>query len=510
MIEVLQNLGVGFVNSMSPVNFGLITLGLIVGLVAGALPGVTMVMAVILMLPFTYTMDTTAAILLMTACYHGGVYGGSITAILFNIPGDPMNVPTLWDGYPMARKGFAARALGIATMASVIGGILSAVVLTFFSPPFARIALTFSSPEFFAIVLFGLTSVTVLGTASMRGALISLFIGLLLATVGIDDISGAERFTFGSPILRDGIDFLTVMIGVYAMGEVLDRLEQRFPFESVTAVGKAAASLPGVREILGMWAPLLRSFSIGTVIGAIPGAGATVAAFVSYGIEKQYSKKGEELGTGAPEGIAAPNCAANAATGGAMIPLLTLGIPGSGAAAIMLGAFLLHGIQPGPQIFTNNADMVYTIFAAQYVANILMLFLGILSIRTFVKILQMPEPVIASFILVFCFIGSYAMRNNMSDVWIMAGAGIVGYFMRKFNYPIAPLVLGLILGPLAERNFMTTMISFQNDWTVFFTRPVSGITMALAIAALLLPMWKGVSGYRAAKVDAGQEEVVHP
>lgn len=496
MIEILQNLGVGFVNSLSPVNFGLIALGLIVGLVAGALPGVTMLMAVILMLPFTYTMDTTAAILLMTACYHGGVYGGSITAILFNIPGDPMNVPTLWDGHPMARKGMAAKALGIATVTSVIGGILSAIVLSFFSPPFAVIALSFSSPEFFAIVFFGLTSVTVLGTTSTRGALISLFLGLLLATVGIDDVHGAERFTFGSPILRDGIDFLTVMIGVYAMGEVLDRLEQRFPFESVAAVGKAAASLPGVREILALWGPLMRSFGIGTVIGAIPGAGATVAAFVSYGVEKQYTRRGRELGTGAPEGIAAPNCAANAATGGALIPLLTLGIPGSGAAAVMLGAFLLHGIQPGPQIFSTNTDMVYTIFAAQYIANILMLFLGLVSIPTFVRILKMPEPVIATFILTFCFIGSYALRTNMSDVWIMAGSGIVGYFMRKFNYPIAPLVLGLILGPLAERNFQTTMISFQNDWTVFFTRPVSGAMMLLSIAALLLPMWRSIEGYR--------------
>lgn len=499
MLEMLQWLGVGFVNSMTPLNLSLITIGLIVGLVAGALPGVTMLMAVILMLPFTYTMDTTAAILLMTACYHGGVYGGSITAILFNIPGDPMNVPTLWDGYPMARKGMAAKALGIATVSAVIGGLLSAVVLTFLSPPFATVALSFSSPEFFSIVFFGLTSVTVLGTTSMRGALISLFIGLLIATTGIDDISGAERFTFGSPILRDGVDFLTVMIGVYAMGEVLDRLEQRFPVESIKALGKAAASLPSVGEIAGMWGPLMRSFVLGTIIGAIPGAGATVAAFVSYGVEKQYTKRGKELGTGAPEGIAAPNCAANAATGGAMIPLLVLGIPGSGAAAVMMGAFLLHGIQPGPQIFTANADMVYTIFAAQYVGNFLMLFLGLLSIRVFVKVLQLPEAVIASFILVFCFIGAYALRSNMSDVWIMAGSGLVGYFMRKYDYPIAPLVLGLILGPLAERNFMTTMISCQNDWTVFFTRPVSGVMMVLSFAALLLPLWRSVSDYRGAK-----------
>ena len=504
MLEMIQWLGVGLANSMTPLNFFLIAVGLIVGLVAGALPGVTMVMAVILMLPFTYTMDTTSAILMMTACYHGGVYGGSITAILFNIPGDPMNVPTLWDGYPMARKGLAAKALGIATVSSVIGGILSAIVLTFLSPPFAKVALSFSSPEFFSIVFFGLTSVTVLGTKSVRGALISLFIGLLLATTGIDDISGAERFTFGSPILRDGIDFLTVMIGVYAMGEVLDRLEQRFPFESVTALGKAAASLPSVREILGMWGPLMRSFIIGTIIGAIPGAGATVAAFVSYGVEKQYTSKGKEMGKGAPEGVAAPNCAANAATGGAMIPLLTLGIPGSGAAAVMMGAFLLHGIQPGPQIFSNNAEMVYTIFAAQYVGNLLMLFLGLLSIRIFVKVLQLPEAIIASFIIVFCFIGAYALRSNISDVWIMAGAGIVGYFMRKYDYPIAPLVLGLILGPLAERNFMTTMISYQNDLTVFFTHPVSGIMMVFSFAALLLPMWKSISDYRGTRSEPTQ------
>lgn len=498
MIEVFQNLGVGFVNALSPINMFLVTLGLVVGLIAGALPGVTMVMAVILMLPFTYTMDATAAILLMSACYHGGVFGGSITAILFNIPGDPMNVPTLWDGYPMARKGMAAKALGVAIVTSVIGGILSAIVLSFFSPPFARVALSFSSPEFFVIVLLGLTSVTVLGTTSVRGALISLFIGLLVATVGIDDIHGAERFTFGSSILRDGVDFITVMIGIYAMGEVLDRLEMRFPVESVSAIHKAAASLPTPREILSMWGPLTRSFVIGTVIGAIPGAGATVAAFVSYGVEKQYTKKGALLGTGVMEGVAAPNCAANAATGGAMIPLLVLGIPGGAAPAVMLGAFLLHGIQPGPQIFTTNTEMVYTIFAAQYTANILMLIGGLLAVPIFVKVLKLPEAICATFILVFCFIGSYALRNSMSDVWIMAGAGIIGYFMRKFNYPIAPLVLGTILGPLAESAFITSMISYRNDWTIFFTRPVCAVVMALCIIAVLIPIWKSISDRMAA------------
>jgi len=498
-VELVQNLGLGFLNSMTPVNLGLISLGLIIGLVAGALPGITTLMAIIVMLPFTYTMDTTSAILLMTACYHGGVYGGSITAILFNIPGDPMNVPTLWDGYPMARKGQVARALGIATMTSVIGGVLSAAVMTFLSPPFAKVALSFSTPEYFAIVFFGLTSVTVLGTTSVRGAFISLFIGLTVATVGIDEVHGSERFTFGSPILRDGIDFLVVMIGIYAMGEVLDRLEQRFPLESLATMGKAAASLPGVRELMGMRGPILRSFGIGTIIGAIPGAGAAVAAFVAYGVEKQYTDRGKLFGTGVPEGIAAPNCAANAATGGAMIPLLVLGIPGSGAAAVMLGAFLLHGIQPGPQIFETNTEMVYTIFAAQFVANVLMLFFALLSIRVFVKVLCLPEAVLASFILVFCFIGAYALRSNMSDVWIMAGFGIVGYLMRRFDYPIAPLVLGVILGPLTESAFTTSMIRYQNDWTIFFTRPVSGVMMALSIAALLLPLWKSISSYREMK-----------
>jgi putative tricarboxylic transport membrane protein len=268
--------------------------------------------------------------------------------------------------------------------------------------------------------------------------------------------------------------------------------------ESVSAIHKAAASLPTPREILSMWGPLTRSFVIGTVIGAIPGAGATVAAFVSYGVEKQYTKKGALLGTGVMEGVAAPNCAANAATGGAMIPLLVLGIPGGAAPAVMLGAFLLHGIQPGPQIFTTNTEMVYTIFAAQYTANILMLIGGLLAVPIFVKVLKLPEAICATFILVFCFIGSYALRNSMSDVWIMAGAGIIGYFMRKFNYPIAPLVLGTILGPLAESAFITSMISYRNDWTIFFTRPVCAVVMALCIIAVLIPIWKSISDRMAA------------
>ncbi len=494
MLELFQDLGAGFLLAVSPFNLSLIIVGLVIGFVAGALPGITTLMAIILMLPFTYTMDATSAILLMVACYHSGVFGGTITAILFNIPGDPQNVPSLWDGYPMARKGFAGKALGLAIICAVIGGIFGACVLVFLSPPFAKVALSFSSPEYFSIIFFGLMSVTVLGTSSMRSALISLSIGLLLATVGIDVVYAAERFTFGSPILRDGIDFLPVMIGVYAMGEVLDRFEQRFPVESGTATGKAAAEIPGVREIARLWDVLLRSSIIGTVIGIVPGAGATIAAFIGYGVEKQYSKNRALLGTGVPEGLAAPNAAANAASSGALIPLLTLGIPGSGASALILGAFLLHGIQPGPQIFITSKEMVYTIFAAEFVSNILMLFIGLLSIRFFVKVMQIPESIMAAFILLFCFLGAFAMRTNMSDVWIMAGFGIIGYFMRRVDYPIAPMVLGLILGPLAESTFMTSMIAHHNDWTVFFTRPVAGTMMLLSIVAILLPIWKSWKG----------------
>jgi putative tricarboxylic transport membrane protein len=488
MLDIIGHLGIGFLNCFQPVNLIFLVVGIIVGLLVGVLPGLTLVMGVVLALPFTYGMDVTPAIVLLTAMYVSGTYGGAPTSILFRIPGEPIHVPLLWDGYAMARKGQAAKALGWTIFAALIGGLFSAVIMVTLSEPVAKFALTFSTPEYFAIVLFGLTSVVALGGGSLTNAFISLFLGLLIASVGVDATYGAPRFAFGSPILMDGIEFLTVMVGAYGVGEVLTRLGEGFTTVPVETVGSMKTRMPSLKEAWGIATTFFRSSIIGTIIGIIPGAGATIASFVTYGVEAQYGKRKEEMGTGIPEGIVAPQTAATASVGGALIPLLTLGIPGSGATAVILGAFLLHGIQPGPQVFITSADMVYTVFASLFLGIILMCVIGYYAIKPLVKILDFPESIVSTFIMLLCFIGAFSIRNSISDLWLMVVFGVVGYVFEKIKFPIAPMVLGTILGPLAESSFMTTMISFQNDWTIFFRRPISGIIMALTVIALVLPL----------------------
>jgi putative tricarboxylic transport membrane protein len=490
MGDILYNLMLGFVGCFQPVNLILLVAGTILGLLVGVLPGLTLVMGVVLALPFTYPMEVTPAIVLLTAMYVTGTYGGAFTSILFRIPGEPIHVPLLWDGYAMARKGQPAKALGWTLYAALFGGLLSTAIMVSLSQPVAKFALTFSTPEYFAIVLFGLTSVVSLGSGSMTNAFISLFLGLLISTVGVDATYGIPRFAFGYPILMDGIEFLTVMVGAYGVGEVLTRLGQGFTTVPVEKVASMKTSLPRWKELQGLKAMFLRSSILGHIVGIVPGAGATIASFVTYGVEGQYGKRRKELGSGIPEGIVAPQAAATASVGGAMIPLLTMGVPGSGATAVILGAFLLHGIQPGPQVFITSANMVYTVFASLFIGIVLMCVVGYIAIKPLVKILDFPEPVVSVYIMLLCFVGALSIRNSISDLWLMVAFGVVGYFFDRIKFPIAPLVLGTILGPLAETSFYTTMISFQNDWTIFFRRPISGVIMALTIIALIVPMFK--------------------
>jgi putative tricarboxylic transport membrane protein len=487
MLEIFTQLGAGFINCMSPANLLMLVVGIVVGLLVGVLPGLTLVMGVILVLPFTYQMDITAAIVLLTAMYVSGTYGGAFTAILFRIPGEPLDVPMLWDGYPMAQKGRAADALGWTLMAALGGGFVSAIVMVLLTQPVATFALKFSTPEYFAIVLFGLASVIALGRGALPNAFLSLGIGLLIASVGTDVIYGSYRFTFGSPILADGIEFLVVMVGAYGVGEVFSRLEQGFATKPVEQISETSTRLPSLRELFALRWMFLRSSLLGNIIGVVPGAGATIASFVSYGVEAQYGKRRKEMGTGIPEGIVAPQAASTASVGGALVPLLALGIPGSGATAVMLGAFMLQGVQPGPQILLTSSGMVYTIFASVFLGIALMCVLGFYFIRMLVKVLDFPEAIVSAFVMLLCFIGAMSIRNNLTDLWLMLAFGVIGYLLERFRFPIAPMVLGVILGPIAEEAFMNTMISFGNDWTVFFTRPISGSIMAAVIITLLLP-----------------------
>ena len=490
MEGILSNLAVGFAHVFQPVNFLVLAIGIILGLLVAVLPGLTLVMGVVLALPFTYSMEVIPAIILLTAMYISGTYAGAWTSILFHVPGEPIDVPLLWDGYQMARKGRAAQALGWTLLSAFAGGMVAAVVMVLLAQPVAKIALTFSTPEYFAILFFGLSSVVSLGGSSLANALISLFAGLLIATVGVDDTYGTHRFTFDVPILSDGIDYLVVMVGAYGLGEVFLRLEQGFKSVPLEAVSEIRTRLPRLREVLATKMTFLRGSATGIIVGLVPGAGATVSSFLSYGIEGQYGRRRQKLGTGIPEGIIAPQTAATASVGGAIIPLVTMGIPGSGATAIILGAFLLHGLQPGPQVFQTSSHIIYAMFASVFVGIVVMCAIGYFATKYMVKVLEFPEVIISAYVVMMCILGAFAARNNITDVWLVAIFGVLGYLFERFKFPITPLVLGVILGPLAESSFMTSMISYSNDWTVFFTRPISGPIMLIAILTLLYPVFR--------------------
>ncbi len=490
MDNTLVLLAQGFVQVMQPVNLLFLVIGIVLGLLVAVLPGLTLVMGVVLALPFTYSMAVTPAIILLTAMYVSGTYAGAWTSILFRVPGEPIDVPMLWDGYPMARKGEAAQALGWTLIAAFFGGMIAAITMVLLSQPVAKVALTFSSPEYFAIIFFGLASVVSLGGGSLANALISLCAGILLATVGVDDTYGAHRFTFDVPILADGIDYLVVMVGAYGLGEVFMRMEQGFRSPQLDKADDIRTRLPRLREALAMKITFIRSSVAGILIGIVPGAGATVASFLSYGIEAQYGKRGPKMGTGIPEGIVAPQAAATASVGGAIIPLVTMGIPGSGATAIILGAFLLHGLQPGPQVFQTSSHIIYAMFASVFVGIVVMCVIGYFATKYMVKVLDLPEVIVSAYVVICCLLGAFAARNSLTDVWLMVIFGIIGYLFERFRFPVTPMVLGVILGPLAETNFMTTMISFENDWTVFFTRPIASAIMCVAIITLIYPLFR--------------------
>jgi putative tricarboxylic transport membrane protein len=486
--DLLAHLGQGIAIVFQPVNLLVLLIGLVLGLLVAVLPGITLVMGVVLALPFTYKLGITPALILLTAMYVTGTYGGAFTAVLFRVPGEPIDVPLLWDGYVMARNGEPAKALGWTLIAALAGGLVAAIVMVLLSEPVARLALVFSTPEYFALVLFGLAGVVCLGTGSLINAVVSLLIGLLIAAVGVDGIYGIDRFSFGLDTLRDGIEYLGVMVGAYGLGEVLSRLERGFTSPSLKKAGPIETKLPAASEINAVKATFVRSSLLGIIVGIVPGAGATVASFLSYGVEAQYGRRRQDMGRGIPEGIVAPQAAATASVGGAIIPLLTLGIPGSGATAIMLAAFMLHGIQPGPQVFVARPELIYAIFAAVFLSLIGMVLIGYFAIKALVKVLELREAVVSAFVVMFCFIGALAQRNNVGDLWTIIAFGGLGYLFDKFHFPIAPMVLGAILGPLAESYFLTTMISAENDWTIFFTRPISLVLIALSALTVVLSL----------------------
>lgn len=472
-------------------------LGTLLGIVTGSLPGLSAMMGISILIPITYGMSPAEGIVMLIGVYLGAVYGGAISATLINIPGTPSAVMTALDAYPMARKGQAGRAIGIATVASSLGGLFSVFTLALLAPVIASFALKFTSFEMFAIALFGLSIMAFIAPGSMVKGLAAGCLGLLIATIGADPVTAEARFTFGSMHLFSGIQFIAAMVGLYGITEVLLNVEKRFKKskkDMKVVKLKEERTLPTWLDMKKLWGIIARSSVIGVVIGAIPGAGGTIASIVAYAQQKKISKKPEEMGNGSVEGVTAAESANNSCTGGAMITLLSLGIPGDAVTAILIGAFMIHGIQPGPAMFQQNMDLVSTIFLGMIIANIFILVIGLRGAKYFARLLAIPEPILYSTILALCFIGSYAIQNSFFDVQTMIVFAILGYLMVKADIPRAPLVLALILGPLLEVNLRRSLSLSQDDLGVFFftffERPIAGFVLLLTFITLIAPLFK--------------------
>lgn len=476
--------------SLSNILFNLA--GVVIGIIFGAIPGLTATMGVALFLPFTFGMDPVASFALLLGIYVGGIYGGSITAILIKTPGTPSSAATVLDGYPLAEQGKAMESLSMATIASFIGGILSCVALILLSPQLAKIALSFGPAEYFAVGLFGLSIVAALSSGNLLKGLLSALFGLLIATVGMDPVTGAMRFTFGNINLTGGIDFVSALIGMFAVSEVFSKLETINADTGMSGLKGVKGKIVGAKILASNTVNFLRSSIIGTIIGIIPATGSGVASWLAYNEAKRASKHPELFGKGAYEGVAASEAANNAVTGGALVPLLTLGIPGDVVTAVMLGALMIQGLTPGPLLFTENRGVVTGIYVMLILANIFMLLVGLLGINAFVKILKVPTNILMPIVLMLCFVGAYAINNRISDIGLALLMGIVGYLFNKVDIPVPPMLLGIILQPIIEANFRRAMTISHGDISTFVTRPISLVFILISVGSFFWPI---ISGY---------------
>jgi putative tricarboxylic transport membrane protein len=432
-------------------------------------------------------MDPLVAIVFLVSIYTSCAYGGTITAIAINTPGTPAAVAVAMDGYELTQQGQPGRALGTSLLANVIGGITGSIILIFFSFPISKIALKFGPPAFFSLAIFGLTIVASMESKNRPKAFFSTALGLLFMTVGLDIINAHPRFTFGRTELFDGFSFIPALIGLFALGEILLNIEKDTGVK--TAVKTFSSKLPKFSEIWLIRKNIFKGGAIGALVGAVPGAGATIAAFVAYGEAKRSSKNPEMFGKGSLEGIAAPSAAAGASEGGALVPLLTLGIPGSAATAVMIGALTLHNITPGPELFTRNSQLVYALFASLPVGIAFMLLIGYLGTKIWVKLIAAPKSILLPVIIAVAFVGSYAVKNTMFDVYVCFGFGVLGWILRRNGFPTAPMVLAMILGKMAETNFRQALLA-EDTWTIFFTNPLSLGLLLLAFLSLFIPIYK--------------------
>ena len=486
MDELASLLG-GFAVALSWYNVALMMVGILLGVIIGVLPGLGGANGVAILLPLTFAMPPTSAIIMLSCIYWGALFGGAITSILFNIPGEPWSVATTFDGHPMAQKGRADEALTAAFTSSFVGALFAVIVITFLAPLVAKFALRFGPPEFFAVQFLTFASFIGMGRGSASKTIASMCLGFALAAVGLDSVTGQLRMTFGFTDLLKGFGFLIAVIGLFGIGEMLNSIEEGLEFKGADGKLRLNAVLKTWAQLPRYWITSLRSCLIGCWMGITPG-GATPASFMSYGLAKRFSKQGAAFGAGTIEGVVAPETAAHAAGTSALLPMLTLGIPGSPTAAVLLGGLLIWGLQPGPLLFIEQKDFVWGLIASMYLGNIAGLVVVLTCVPLFAAILRVPFSIIAPAIMVICAVGAYTVNNAMFDVWVMVVFGVVGYCFNKLGYPLAPLVLALVLGDQAESSFRQAMLISQGSLTIFFSNALVGTIMTLGLSMLFWPL----------------------
>ncbi|MFN9489361.1 MAG: tripartite tricarboxylate transporter permease [Betaproteobacteria bacterium] len=500
-MDILLSLGQGFLVALEPMNLFWCFVGVFLGTAVGVMPGLGPAATIAMLLPLTFQMPPTSALIMLAGIYYGAKYGGSTTAILLNVPGESASVVTCLDGYQMARKGRAGAALGIAAISSFVAGTVGVIGLMLLAPPLAKMALSFSSPEYFALMVLGLAMVVLLAGESMVKALLAMLVGLWIAGMGIDLFSDTSRFTFGLSELLDGVDFVIVAIGVFALGEVLGNMERRGEGTLLPVPKGLRNLLPTMAELKACRFAFLNGSVIGFLIGVLPGPGSTIASFISYGIEKAVSKHPEKFGTGVPEGVAAPEGANNSETGGALVPLLTLGIPGSGTTAILLAAFVLWGLRPGPLMIQDNPQLFWGLVASMYVGNVMLLVLNLPLIPLFAQILKLREFVLYPVIFGISVVGVYAVSNSLFDCGLLAAFGLLGYLMQRLKFPSAPLILGLVLGDAMERALRQSLMMSQGDLSILVSRPIAAGMLIVAAVLLLMPLFRRLNSWRVKAIE---------
>ncbi|QQK81721.1 tripartite tricarboxylate transporter permease [Salicibibacter cibi] len=463
-----------------------VAIGVIVGTAIGIMPGLGPITAIAVMIPITYGMDPTFALVMMAGVYYGAIFGSSTSSILINTPGAASTVATTFDGYPMAQRGEAGKALAIAAMASFVGGTVAAILLMLFAPVLSSLAVSFGPAEYFALMLFGMTAIASLSEGSSVRAFISAVLGFMAVTIGIDSQTGTSRFTFGSVNLLEGIDFLVVALGLFALAEVSSLIINRHDrsIEKMSNIGSIKLTRKDFKEMTG---PMSRQSVLGFIIGVLPGAGATIASFMSYIAEKRVSKKPEEFGKGSVKGLAAPETSTNAASTGSFVPLLSLGIPGSGTTAVLLGAFLVLGVQPGPMLVSEEPSIFWGIIVSMYLGNVILIILNLPLIPYISKVLKIPRPLLISLVLTFCLIGIYAISFSTFDLYLLVLFGVIGFVLKSLKFPAAPFILAFVLGELLEENFRMALTISNGDVMVFLQNPLIITLLILSVLSIILP-----------------------